>query len=733
MASCLVPEFPAVQVALERLKELERQFIAEGVSFSAEGSIHLTAIAEAVSELEAIRRTTHEELEVETIESSKLRYHIKNMSDRMSEDILADRAAARASNAKEIEQLRRELSLSSQIQEESEDKLQELLDKNKLLQEERDWMRHTHERLIPSLNNQISLKYERQQHLDQTLEQIKELKSSIIACEEEKAALLERMALERKAFSEEKEILNIQVAETISKIRQQKKLTSKTKQELDKINEKKKELDDHQSKLNDQMAQLESRLEIWKSSHSYCEHQLQELFKQSQELNQQIEAQKKENQDLEDAFRLAVKNLQKEIRQVEEKLLAAQATGKLLRDNLVLICKVFRHKQEVEKEAQAYHRQVSLQLERSKEQLEERIASIVKHKKDIREMERQILELQEDDIINRRIFASKREESLSDLSAVESKIAQFQGELEELSAFLEEAKIRQEEYKMKMMSNICNTRKRYEELLLEEAALLQQYPESGHADSLLKLMAQLEKEHSQIQSLRQEERQQIIKETEEICRSNEEKQKELEEQEKILEEVEAEWSKVKNRYEKLSALKRVLNWRRSKLEWSIESTEEHTRMLLQPRQDMKADLEKLQELYSNMLSKQNTELIAVEVTIYKQNMLLEQFRAENSRLHLCVRKVTEDISTCRQETEQYQQEVQEFNRKVEALLKDLQEAWKRDISVVEDSKKSDDQLLVLMSSELVQLETRNQQLTSIGTLLHQLMLEFSKRLGDKAI
>ncbi|KAK5621826.1 hypothetical protein CRENBAI_011413 [Crenichthys baileyi] len=136
MASCMVPEFPAVLVALEHLKELDRQLREDGVPFSAEGSVHLTALAAAISELEATRRVAREHLEVETIENSKLRHQVKTMSDRMSENILADRAAARASNAEQIEQLRRDLSLSSQIQEESKEKLHELLGQNKCFQGE---------------------------------------------------------------------------------------------------------------------------------------------------------------------------------------------------------------------------------------------------------------------------------------------------------------------------------------------------------------------------------------------------------------------------------------------------------------------------------------------------------------------------------------------------------------------------------------------------------------------
>ncbi|MEQ2313758.1 hypothetical protein AMECASPLE_005285 [Ameca splendens] len=732
MASCLVPEFPAVLVALEHLKELDRQLREDGVPFSAEGSVHLTAMAAAISELEATRRVTREQLEVETIENSRLRHQINTMSDRMTEDILADGAAARASNAEEIEQLRRDLTLSSQIQEESKEKLHELLGQNKVLQAEREQVRGVHEVIIASLNDQISLRYSRQLQLDQKLEQIEEMRSSIAAAEHEKASLLQSMALTRKAFSEEEENLNGKVDEVVGKIEQQENVIKKSKQELEKVNRKKNETDSRLSELNIQMAQLESSLQRSKASRCYCEQKLQEEVEQSQELNRQIETLKKEHQEQEEAFSLAVRNLQGEIRTVGVKLHEHQSSGLLLKDSLAHICKVFRHRHEEEKEVKADHLRVSLQLERSTLQLEERIACIVKHSKEIREMERQIQELQEEKETNSRVFESKIEEICSDLDAVKSNIAQFKENIKDLNVILEEEKIRQEEYKVKMMSDICSTRRRYEKLLQEESALLQLQPESADTDFLIKRIAQTEKEQRQIQNICQQELLQITTETEKICRSNEEKQRKLEEQETMLKQVEEKWSKVKNRHEELSALHSELNQRRSELELSIQDTEEQTRVLLQPRDDMKTELRKLQESYTDMLNKQNAELRAVEVSIYKHSVMLEQVSAENCRIHLCTRQMMEDIGTSRQETERYQQEVREFNRKAKDLLKDLQEAWKGDISVIEDGERSDNVLLVSINSVSNQLKTRNQQLMNICKLLHQNMLEFSQRLGDKA-
>lgn len=51
MATCLVPDFPAVMIALEHLKELDKQLKEDGIPFSPEASLHLTEITSAITQL----------------------------------------------------------------------------------------------------------------------------------------------------------------------------------------------------------------------------------------------------------------------------------------------------------------------------------------------------------------------------------------------------------------------------------------------------------------------------------------------------------------------------------------------------------------------------------------------------------------------------------------------------------------------------------------------------------
>ncbi|XP_014864599.1 PREDICTED: CAP-Gly domain-containing linker protein 1-like [Poecilia mexicana] len=733
MASCLVPEFPAVVAALERLKDLERELREDELPFSDEGCVHLTAITEAVAELEATRRTVRELLEVETIENCKLRYKIINMTNRLRDEILRDKAAARAVNVEEIEQLRRELSLSFQILREKENKLQELLEKHKLLQGERDRVSAEHKELIVSLNVLVSLRYSRQQHLDETLEQTEQLRNSIVDVEQQKLSFQQSVALERERFSEENEDLDKKMAYRMGQVKQQREVVEKIGLELKELKENKNEMESKIKQLFRQTTEVQDNLQSLKMSHFSCEQQLQEEMLQNKELNQQIEKQKKHTEMQEEAFNLTLKSLQEETIGVEDGLEKALAAQVLLKESLAYYSKLCKHQLGVEDEVRADHEWVSTELERSRLQLEERIASIVKHNKDIMEMEKIIQELLEDEQINRRIAESRKKELLADLKEVNFKIKQLEEKIKRLDRILETKKRRQQNYEEKMASGIHSNRERYEALLQERAALLEQYPDSEDFDLMLHQMALLEKENRETQSLRQQEVDQIIAEMQEISRSIEEKERELEELMKTLKEVERKWRVEKLRIDEIREQKDALTRRKSELEQSIRDMAERTRKLLAPRDEMKAELEELHKSHSDMLNRQSSVLREVEVNMYGLTLMLGQIKKENSRLQLSTRQMMEDISTSRQEKERYQQEVQEFSSRTEALLKEIQKGFRQDNSVIKGIKKSDDKLLSLMGSGLKELKNRNLQLMSINTLLHQAMLEFSKRLGDKAI
>ncbi|KAG8015068.1 hypothetical protein GBF38_022347 [Nibea albiflora] len=130
------------------------------------------------------------------------------------------------------------------------------------------------------------------------------------------------------------------------------------------------------------------------------------------------------------------------------------------------------------------------------------------------------------------------------------------------------------------------------------------------------------------------------------------------------------------------------------------------------------------------LGKQASELRAAELSIYDSRVKLEQVSMENSRLHLRIRQMTEGVSRARENKERCWRETIQFHQEVKALFESLQEAWREDFSITQDSQSRDRDLLALMGALISRLETRGQQLRNVSTLVHHQMLQFSKRLGE---
>ncbi|XP_041839217.1 interaptin-like [Melanotaenia boesemani] len=731
MAYCLIPDFPTVMIALEHLKDLDKQLSEDGVSFAPEASIHLTEITAAITTVETERRTSHEHLEVETIENSKLRHQINNLLKRISEGIMADVAAVRASNAEEMDNLRKDLSTAYQLQEETMKRLQTLLSQNKILQPEREQVQAEKDAIVATLNDQLILKYNLKMQLDQTQEMIEELKSAIVAVEQKQVALQQNRILEREAFPEKKDTLSREMDQTGEEINQQKQAITRRRQELERVNMRREKTLSHLDELNIHMGKLESSVQKRMASRCHCEQQLEEEIQKHQELKQR-ETLRKELHELRETFNHLVQNLQNEIAKVDDKKEKGQESRLLIQGILAGVQKVFKHHQDEENNVRAEYLHVSQQLERSKLQLEERIAGIVKHSKGTKEMEKEIKELQEADAINRLVFKRNQEELCIDMNAEKKNISQSEEEKRQLCQLLEEAAQRQKEHVAKMTLDISKIRSRYEELLEEEAALHQRHPESSDVDMLMSHVTQSEVEYRQIESIHRQEMQQCVAEAESISQITQEKQRALQVKEEMLKEVEVKFNEEQSRLERLDAHRFELNSKRSELSLSIQGKKEQISSLLQPKEDMKTQLENLQSYYIDMLDNQVLELRALEVGIYNNSVKLEEVNMENSRLHLRIKQMMEDISTTTQQKERNQKDIQQLSHNIKVLLESLQEAWRQDLLVTQDCQSRDGALLALMSSLLNLHKTRKQQLANVSTLLHQQMLDFSRWLGDEA-
>lgn len=729
MASRVVPDFPAVLVALEHINELDKELKEEGVSFSLEANFHLSETTAAVTGLEAERRAAHEHLEVATIENSMLRHQINNTRDQMSEVVMADVAAARASNAEEIAQLHKDLLAVSQLQETTVKKNEALVSQNEVLSLEREKVKLEHQGVIAALNQEITQKHALQMQLDQTRENIEELLSLIATFEQNTSTLQQCLASEKEAFAVCRDYLSQELDQNEKRIKDQEQEIMRSRKELKSLNENKRDASDRVDELRVQNIQLESSIQRFMASKSQCEKNLEAEKETHQQLKAQKEALTKEMDELIKAFNKTVKSLKEETAAIEERMVEATASRLRIQDTLAQVYEVFKMYDEEETEVRAEYDYVSAQLEKSKLQLEERIASIVRHKNEVNEMNQQIEDLREADRINKRVFERDQDELCGNMDVERQHMKAFEDEKMQLQKLLEETKRKQEEHVKKMTADIKGTWRKYKELQKEEATLKARQPLSY--DALKSHIVESEVEYKRIESVCREEINQCSSETENVMVSCRERQKEAAEKEEILQEVEAKWKEKLSRHEELKKLETELKMKKYDLEQSIESLKEDTVSQLQPKEEMKAELERIRASHMKQLSKQASELKSAEMGLYDSGVKLEQVHVENSRLQLCIRQMTQDAARAREDKDRHRQETMQLKRDTKTLIKSIQEAWRDEMLLTQERHNIDAALMTPMNALQSHLKSRGQQLSHVQTLLHEQMLDFSRRLGDK--
>lgn len=731
MASCLVPDFPAVVVALEHIKELDWQQKEDGGAFSTAASVHLMEISAAVSELEAEWRAARERLEVESTENGNLRRQVSDLRERTSQEVMAEVAAARAVNVEEMEQLCKDLREVSQLLESTAEKQEALVSQNKELCPEREQVKAEHDEVVAALDAQITFKCTLQEKLEQTLGQTEELERCIAAVEQEKVRWEQSIALERQEFTVKQEKLSKEVEVVEGRMKKQKRAVRRSRRELDRANEKKLEACDRLSELALQVGRLQSSSQTLSASRCQGEEQLQTERQKQLELKQQRETLKKEQHQLREAFKDSVQRLEEDISRVEGEIEQVELSGKWHHDSLAQVAKKFTCQQNTESRIRAEHVRVSQQLEHSERLLEEQISWLVKHRQEITEMDEQVAELLEADAISKLTFERECEEVRRSVDAAARNTRHCEEERNRLRNVLEEVKKEQAEHEARMNSEIGRGRRRHLELQREEAGHLQREPRSADAEAFLSYIQQREMELRQEEAGRREEIEQVSAQIESWARSNEEKTRELREEEEKLREAEAAWREEEARHERVRARATELRERRNHLEASIQHLKEETEDQLRAREEAKAALEEMQKHLAASLEELAGELRAAEAAIYDRAVKLQQVEVENSRLHLQIAQMTAGLRRASEDGERYREDARRCRRSAEDLAERLREAWREDVRATLEGQRSSGEELSLLGETRSRLECRRERLDGVGALLQRHAAEFSRRLRGR--
>lgn len=727
MTSRLFPEFPAVSDALEHLRELDNELREDGIAFSAEARVHLSGMTAAITELEGYRRAAQESLEAEKTANGKLAHHISDAKETTRREILADITAVRAA---EIDGLQKHLVEVSQLQDAFEERQNDLMRQNETLHHEKERVKAELEALVSALNDQLGIKKGLQMQLDQSQEQTEVLTGGTVTAERDKIQLREQM----EALAVTRQHVDREVQRVEEEVKQHMQAVRRRRKELGRALGKKQETQEHLRELNFQMAMLESSSQRVTESRSQCEKQLEGQMQKYQHLKEKEEVLKKDLQESKVTSSTLIQHLSEEINRMESEIEEGQASRERHRDSLAQIYQTLKQQHDEESRARAEGFRVVQLLQKSKLRLDQRVACISNHRKEMREMEEQMAALWQASVLNKSMLERELQEMSTSMEAHGRTIDHFEEQKKQLAELLDTGRRKQEEHVTKLTSDTRSTKRRYQELLQEEAALQkQQQPLSMDADLLARHREQRKAKYSEEEARQREEMEQYAADAEDICQSIEEKQRQAEEEEKRLKEAEAMWMEEELRHRGMKRMVDELKKREAELERTLLELKEKTSSLLQPRDELKAQLEDVQQCYMEMVENQTSELRHAETSIYECLVKEEQVRLENSRFRLSIKGMTEDVCRAEEDGDRYQEETRLLRQEVRDVLDGLQECWKEDASVLRDHQRRDGDLLTAMNISRNRLKTRSEQLENLSTRLKQRVLALSLQLGGGAI
>ncbi|XP_053538853.1 myosin heavy chain, striated muscle isoform X2 [Ictalurus punctatus] len=681
MAACLVPDFPAVNIALEHLGELDKQLRAEGVSFSQEASHHLSKIADAIKEL-ASRKAVHEELEVETIETGKLRHQLLSQHDDILAEISAAVAAARDANAAEMNQL--QLEMANVVREiESMEKRRKLLEEeNVLLLPEHQLLSASYTELTEQLNSQLSEKADTQITLNETRNEIRSTKEKIARVHSTRKDLQDNLIRERKQFEETKKMLEKEIDETMNAIQEQTKTNAELHKELNMALAELVKKEENVDELSNQISLLERSTVRLKTSQRKHAEQIEDKIEKSDELTKQKKLREKELRELREELNLQLLKLQENIGTVEREIEEEQKENSVRLEAISKLSSVFRAQRKKEDDALADQSNLSRELEKSKQRLDERFASIGKYKLQIIEMEEEMKELHEANKISVQMFQQNLVVLEGQLAKVKKNRAAFEVEREELCLQMETLKEQHEDNVRKLCSAISLDKTTYSELAEEKKKLKEHEVMSYLIEELTHRISRAEQERKQMEIKYNDEIQQLNVEAESISRARLDEEKELKDQETVLSKAEARFDADQSRHRTLKQQTTELKARKYHLELSIQEVKERTAAMLQPKEDLKKDLQTLRGNHMELLRSHAQQISATERSVYENGLMLEQANMENSRLHLVgqsrIEQMKEDIINARKEKEKHTQETGWMKEEVQCIYRSLVEAWIRD-------------------------------------------------------
>ncbi|XP_028677114.1 myosin-2 heavy chain [Erpetoichthys calabaricus] len=732
MTSCIVPDFPAVLVALEHLHEIEKQLQLERVGLSDDASQSFAQIAAAIDELERSRRSVREELEVETIETSKLRHGLQSHPSMIKAELADALAAVRDSNAAQLNQLKLDLQRVTEEVDIAEKSLRFLAMQNSSLFPEREQVRAEHEGVIEQLNNHLTEKANKRIVVNEIYIKIRDTEKHTAGLRKALENLEKEMMEERKRFGESKDTLEIKIGELQIKLQHRNEEKEKLKKRMDDLTS---ELCDIEDQISDQqkcVKILEKSISLLKSSRSNqneelsnAQRKMQDLLQQKVHLTNEIasmtERFKKEAQNLRD------KNLkaERDIKEAEEKNLEYQ-------QSMAKLSGIYEDRREKENNLSKIHLDISNQLEMSRRCREDNMENIAKLKMDTKALQNEIAELTENRLVNIEKHKRNLQELNEQLRTERQARLSLQAKHDEINTELDRLKEGHMAYMKEKEREILLNRNQHAELSKEHDALqIANMNLYGEIEALSQQHREAEEAYRLMEQSLTADVQELENRTEALSQNQLKNEEQLKTSRPILQEAIADLEAAQLNYEDKKKQSVALKIQVKNLEQLICKFNNDTMATLKGKKALKMELDTLNALRMEQLKNQAAVINSTERSIYEHGSRLELVNLENSRLHLCNCQLNNDIDNLRVEAEDHTRNIKKIQDEITKVFGLLINAWLGDVSVQEEYSESDQAILDGIYKLLKQIEQRQKKIGGINVKFQDELSGIASVFGHK--
>ncbi|XP_072284952.1 coiled-coil domain-containing protein 175 [Pyxicephalus adspersus] len=727
-----IPDSRGVFVVLEHFMEIEKQLKENDLKLDEEALQHLEAVADAVKELEDIRRATRELLEARTIENSKLRYKVTCLPGIISKEIEAAVRSARESISSEMQLLQNELrSITLQL-ENIEKKQMDFEELNSTLGVQGKTLWDEHQKAVTLLNQQMADKAHQSICVNQTHSKRKEAEEAVIEYQHKTEDLAEDMITERKQFTEEKEDLETQILETQRKTEAQ---DARNAEKQIYLNQQRSQLFDVEEKViteKENVSSVKNKVLLLQASHGRLMNKLELQKKLSQDLSNKIDLLELHMVNQKEDFNRKSNTLKDQISKLDEEMNTAEILQQSLAGRHNMLKQEYQAASEEEDRQHAMKKDTALQLDRSREFLNEKQELLGKIKRELKEMDVESERLVESMRVTTEQLVAKVDESKEDLAKERQKRMTIQVKKDEVTKEMELWKLSEETIIRELKQRIV-TGENKKKFLSTEGIRLQGEIEKWDKE-ICSVSKQLEKASKKflIEEQNLMEQIKILEEKIQVSTQNLEiEQEKLAKNIPILNEAEETNNKENANYEDLKKRAAEFRSRQKSLEQSNNKITKDIEANVKIKETKKSSLKELRNSAFNKLQNDLGTIKQIDRDIYEINRKLELVIMENCRLKMQNIQYEDDVNAIKNESEEHIRATKQLEGDLASLIEHLHKGWEEDNFVCNDFSERDQEILDSILELLKKINQREEKVGYLNNILQEKFTGLASLLQSK--